>query len=46
MKREDLSGKATKLKTESGTLLNQAQETEKTVQGTENENDSRNVGTA
>nr|XP_021142755.1 laminin subunit alpha-3 isoform X2 [Columba livia] len=33
VKREDLSGKATKLKTESGTLLNQAQETEKTVQG-------------
>ncbi|KFP91421.1 Laminin subunit alpha-3, partial [Apaloderma vittatum] len=32
MKREDLSGKAAKLKTESSTLLNQAQETERTLQ--------------
>ncbi|KAM6103707.1 LOW QUALITY PROTEIN: laminin subunit alpha-3 [Theristicus caerulescens] len=32
VKREDLSGKAAKLKTESSTLLNQAQETEKTLQ--------------
>ncbi|NXT80726.1 LAMA3 protein, partial [Zapornia atra] len=32
VKREDLSGKAAKLKTESNTLLNQAQETEKTLQ--------------
>lgn len=46
MKREDLSGKAAKLKTESSTLLNQAQETERTLQGTEKESDSRNVGTA
>ncbi|XP_008941260.1 PREDICTED: laminin subunit alpha-3, partial [Merops nubicus] len=35
VKREDLSGKAAKLKAESTTLLNQAQETEKTLQGTE-----------
>ncbi|XP_014792368.1 PREDICTED: laminin subunit alpha-3-like [Calidris pugnax] len=33
VKREDLSGKATKLKTESTALLNQAQETERTLQG-------------
>lgn len=46
MKREDLSGKAAKLKTESSTLLNQAQETERTLQGMEKESDSRNVGTA
>ncbi|KFW72369.1 Laminin subunit alpha-3, partial [Pygoscelis adeliae] len=32
VKREDLSGKAAKLKTESSTLLNQAQETERTLQ--------------
>ncbi|XP_055561723.1 laminin subunit alpha-3 [Falco cherrug] len=32
VKREDLSGKAARLKTESSTLLNQAQETEKTLQ--------------
>ncbi|XP_071660282.1 laminin subunit alpha-3 isoform X2 [Patagioenas fasciata] len=32
VKREDLSGKAAKLKTESSTLLNQAQETKKTLQ--------------
>ncbi|XP_009884960.1 PREDICTED: laminin subunit alpha-3 [Charadrius vociferus] len=32
VKREDLSGKAAKLKTESNTLLNQAQETERTLQ--------------
>ncbi|NWT47124.1 LAMA3 protein, partial [Chroicocephalus maculipennis] len=32
VKREDLSGKAAKLKTESTTLLNQAQKTEKTLQ--------------
>ncbi|XP_009989305.1 PREDICTED: laminin subunit alpha-3, partial [Tauraco erythrolophus] len=32
VKREDLSGKAAKLKTESSTLLNQAEETEKTLQ--------------
>ncbi|XP_075600356.1 laminin subunit alpha-3 [Balearica regulorum gibbericeps] len=31
VKREDLSGKAAKLKTESSTLLNQAQETERTL---------------
>ncbi|KFP23247.1 Laminin subunit alpha-3, partial [Egretta garzetta] len=31
VKREDLSGKAAKLKTESSTLLNQAQDTEKTL---------------
>uniref|UniRef100_A0A8C0ANI7 Laminin subunit alpha 3 n=1 Tax=Buteo japonicus TaxID=224669 RepID=A0A8C0ANI7_9AVES len=43
VKREDLSGKAAKLKSESSTLLNQAQETERTLQGTEKESDSRNV---
>ncbi|XP_010119438.1 PREDICTED: laminin subunit alpha-3, partial [Chlamydotis macqueenii] len=32
VKREDLSGKASKLKTESSTLLSQAQETERTLQ--------------
>ncbi|XP_042654043.1 laminin subunit alpha-3 isoform X2 [Tyto alba] len=32
VKREDLSGKAANLKTESSTLLNQAQETQKTLQ--------------
>ncbi|XP_075350602.1 laminin subunit alpha-3 [Mycteria americana] len=32
VKREDLSGKAAKLKTESSALLNQAQETERTLQ--------------
>jgi len=37
VKREDLSGKAAKLKTESTTLLNQAQETERTLQGTKKE---------
>lgn len=45
MKREDLSGKAAKLKTESSTLLGQAQETERTLQGTEKETDNWNVGT-
>ncbi|KFO77914.1 Laminin subunit alpha-3, partial [Cuculus canorus] len=33
VKREDLSGKAARLKTESSALLNQAQETERTLQG-------------
>ncbi|NXI50136.1 LAMA3 protein, partial [Chloroceryle aenea] len=33
VKREDLSGKAAKLKTDSGTLLNQAQKTKRTLQG-------------
>lgn len=45
MKREDLSGKAAKLKTESSTLLGQAQETERTLQGTEKKTDNWNAGT-
>lgn len=46
MKREDLSGKAARLKTESSTLMDQAQETKKTLQGTKKEIGTRNVDTA
>lgn len=41
VKREDLSGKAAKLKAESSTLLNQARETEGKLKGTEKESDCR-----
>lgn len=46
MKREDLSGKAARLKTESSALMDQAQETKRTLQGTKKEGGTRNVGTA
>uniref|UniRef100_A0A8U7MML4 Laminin subunit alpha 3 n=1 Tax=Corvus moneduloides TaxID=1196302 RepID=A0A8U7MML4_CORMO len=42
VKREDLSGKAARLKTESSTLRDQAQETKRTLQGTKKESGTRN----
>uniref|UniRef100_A0A8C3XFQ3 Laminin subunit alpha 3 n=1 Tax=Cyanoderma ruficeps TaxID=181631 RepID=A0A8C3XFQ3_9PASS len=42
VKREDLSGKAARLKTESSALMDQAQETKRTLQGTKKESGTRN----
>lgn len=45
MKREDLSGKAERLKTESSALMDQAQDTNRKLQGTKRESGTRNVDT-
>uniref|UniRef100_A0A8C9N951 Laminin subunit alpha 3 n=1 Tax=Serinus canaria TaxID=9135 RepID=A0A8C9N951_SERCA len=46
VKREDLSGKAARLKTESSALMDQAQETKRTLQGTKKGSGTRNVESA
>uniref|UniRef100_A0A8D2MKW4 Laminin, alpha 3 n=1 Tax=Zonotrichia albicollis TaxID=44394 RepID=A0A8D2MKW4_ZONAL len=43
VKREDLSGKAARLKTESSALMDQAQETKRTLQGTKKEGGTKNI---